>query len=247
MAKKTIIVTGLGLAIAQYLLSHSHNVVVLARSKELLEKIRAEYPKQVITCAGDLADFSLPQKAVDAAVREFGQIDGLVVNHGVLEPVTRLAGSNVEDWKTSFDINVFSALALVKAAIPELRKSKGRTIFISSGAASRAYSGWGCYGASKACLNHLNLTVAAEEPDITSLSIRPGLVDSDMQASVRDTHIFSMSETDAEKFLSAHREGRLLKPYQPGSVIARLALEADKGLSGKYLEWVGIAKFKYKR
>lgn len=106
--------SGLGLAIAQYLLSHSHNVVVLARSKELLEKIRAEYPKQVITCAGDLADFSLPQKAVDAAVREFGQIDGLVVNHGVLEPVTRLAGSNVEDWKTSFDINVFSALALVR-------------------------------------------------------------------------------------------------------------------------------------
>lgn len=87
---------------------------MLARNKELLERIRAEYPKQVVTCPGDLTDFSLPQKAVDAAVKEFGQIDGLIVNHGVLEAVTRLEDSNVEDWKTSFDINVFSALALVR-------------------------------------------------------------------------------------------------------------------------------------
>lgn len=59
-----------------------------------------------------------------------------------------------------------------------------------------------------------------------------------MQASVRDTHIFAMSEIDAEKFRSAYREGKLLKPHQPGNVIARLALDADKGLSGKYFEWV---------
>lgn len=52
-------------------------------------------------------------KIAEAAVKAFGKIDGLVINHGVLEPVTRLADSSIEEWKKAYDINVFSGLALV--------------------------------------------------------------------------------------------------------------------------------------
>lgn len=64
----------------------------------------------------------------------------------------------------------------VKESIVELRKSKGRVVFVSSGAAVTGYQGWGAYGASKAAMNHLSTTIAAEEPDITSISIRPGVI-----------------------------------------------------------------------
>lgn len=64
----------------------------------------------------------------------------------------------------------------VKESITELRKSKGRVIFVSSGAAVTGYQGWGAYGASKAAMNHLSITLAAEEPDITSIAIRPGVM-----------------------------------------------------------------------
>lgn len=47
------------------------------------------------------------------AVKTFGQLDGVVVNHGALTPITRLANSSIEDWKKHYDINVFSGLALV--------------------------------------------------------------------------------------------------------------------------------------
>lgn len=64
----------------------------------------------------------------------------------------------------------------IKGSIPELRKSKGRIIFVSSGAAVTGYQGWGAYGASKAAMNHLSLTLAVEEPNITSVAIRPGVI-----------------------------------------------------------------------
>jgi NAD(P)-dependent dehydrogenase (short-subunit alcohol dehydrogenase family) len=63
--------------------------------------------------AGDLADFSLGKKAVDLAVSKFGHLDGLIVNHGVLNPVKRISETDAKEWSEAFDINVFSAIAIV--------------------------------------------------------------------------------------------------------------------------------------
>lgn len=105
--------SGIGLAIAKHLLDHSHNVTVLARSKDALEKIKAQYPHQVRVVVGDMSNLSLAQKAVDLTVQEFGRMDGIVINHGVLTPVTPVADCNIEAWKHNFDVNFFSAVAFV--------------------------------------------------------------------------------------------------------------------------------------
>ncbi len=76
--------------------------------------------------------------------------------------------------------------------------------------------------------------MAIEEPDITTIAIRPGVVDTEMQAEVRG-HKGVMEEKDAEKFRTLHEEGNLLKPEQPGNVMSRLALGAGRELSGKFL------------
>ena len=69
---------GIGLAIAEYLLKTSNNVVVIARSKDALEKLREKHPEHVRVLVGDLGDLSLAQKGVDLAAKEFGRLDGII-------------------------------------------------------------------------------------------------------------------------------------------------------------------------
>jgi len=235
-----------------------------------------------------MADASLPQKAVDLANERWGRIDSLIVNHGTLDPVKKVADSSAEEWRKGFDVNVFSAVGMVsrdrsflafvsimlfslllflyflnppssrsnspvilelanrsnhlqvQAALPSLRKTSGTILLTSSGAATSAYQGWGCYGAGKAVLNHLALTLSVEEPSITTISIRPGVVDTEMQREIREVHHERMSEKDRTKFSGLKKEGGLLKPEQPGYVMARLAVangENVKGFNGQFLSW----------
>lgn len=91
---KVIILTGasrgLGLAIAHYLLKRQHRLVVVARSEEPLRQLEKQYSNQVAVLAGDFADLSLGPKAIDLAKEQWKRLDGLIVNHGVLDPVTRI-------------------------------------------------------------------------------------------------------------------------------------------------------------
>ncbi|KAM0714431.1 hypothetical protein Q7P37_010218 [Cladosporium fusiforme] len=240
-APKTIILTGasrgIGLAIAHYLLKRSHNLVLVARSEKPLRELESEYKNQVAVLTGDLADFSLGDKAVLLAQERFQKLDGVIVNHGVLDPVKRVANSLADEWRSAFDVNFFSAVALAQAAVPALRQSKGTILFTSSGASSNAYPTWGAYGASKAAINHLASTLGNEEKDITSISVRPGVVDTEMQKDIREKHNKAMDEQDAARFAELKATGGLLKPEQPGHVMAKLVLDAPKELTGKFLSW----------
>jgi NAD(P)-dependent dehydrogenase (short-subunit alcohol dehydrogenase family) len=73
--------------------------------------------------AADLADFSLGKKAVDLAVSKFGHLDGLIINHGVLNPVKRISETEAKEWSQAFDINVFSAIAMVCIGCRSLTKA----------------------------------------------------------------------------------------------------------------------------
>lgn len=66
---------------------------------------------------------------------------------------TESPNSTVDAWKQLFDVNVFSLVHTVRAALPKLRASKGKIIFVSSGAAVGNVASWGAYGASKAAMN----------------------------------------------------------------------------------------------
>ncbi|PNS15814.1 hypothetical protein CAC42_4266 [Sphaceloma murrayae] len=238
---KVIILTGasrgIGLAAAHFLLKQNHNLVVVARSRGPLDNLKQQYGDQVQVLSGDLSDFSLGKSALDLATSTWNRLDGLILNHGVLDPVARVAQANPEEWRKCFDINFFSFVASVQACLPALRESKGRIVMCSSGASTSAYSTWGAYGATKAAMNHLAATLATEEPDVTTVSMRPGVVDTDMQRAIREDHSSIMDKHAAERFAGFHAEGKLLKPEQPGHVMAQLALEAPKDISGVFLSW----------
>ena len=86
-------------------------------------------------------------------------IDGLVLNAGVLEPICRIGSTEttLDQWKHHFDVNFFSLVPAIQAALPALRRSPrgGRIVFVSSGAAIKGSPGWGPYNASKAAMNSL--------------------------------------------------------------------------------------------
>ncbi|TLD22127.1 hypothetical protein PspLS_07937 [Pyricularia sp. CBS 133598] len=242
MASKVVIITGasrgIGLAIAQYLLQASHKVVLVARSEDNILKLKERYPDQVVYCKADLGTKEPSTSVItESAIKTFGQLDGLVLNHGTLEPLGRLENAKLDEWMQAYNTNLFSCLSLIKDAIPHLRETKGRIIFTSSGAALKGYSSWGAYGSSKAALHSLCQHVAVEEPDIVSVSVGPGRVDTDMQKLIRETGKGVMADKDYAGFQTAFEEGRLNKPEWPAQVMASLVLEAKPELSGKYASW----------
>ncbi|KAI1772709.1 NAD(P)-binding protein [Hypoxylon cercidicola] len=243
MSSKVFIVTGasrgLGLAVAQSLIRASHKVFLVARTEKDLQALKEQHASSVDFMAVDLADLKVAPKIIDSTLKAFGKIDGIVVNHGVLSPITRISESSGDEWRCAYDINVFSAVALIKEAIPELRKSKGRVVFVSSGAAFGAYAGWGAYGTSKAALTHFCAHLAVEEPSITSVAISPGKVDTEMQKQIRDDGKTGMAPEVHASFVDEHETGKLLDPKKPGGVIAKLVDGATRDINGKYFRWNG--------
>ena len=125
----------------------------------------------------------------------------------------------------------------ITAALPSLRTSKGKIVLTSSGAASKHFTGWGAYGCSKAAIEHLATELPVEEPDVTTVSVKPGVVNTEMQKQVRVTHASTQDPKDVEMFNTLHEKGILLQPHQPGNVLARLVLDCPTELSGRNLSW----------
>ena len=60
-----------------------------------------------------MQDLLIAERAIHLAVSEFGQLDGVVVNHGIMDPVVRIEHCNPHDWSSLFAVNLFSAVAFV--------------------------------------------------------------------------------------------------------------------------------------
>jgi NAD(P)-dependent dehydrogenase (short-subunit alcohol dehydrogenase family) len=108
--------SGIGLAIANFLLKapDKHNLVVLGRDEGALREIESRAPSQVKALAGDLSNLSLAQEAVDLALSAFGRLDGLVINHGTLGEMKRIADCDPAEFQKTFDVNFISAVACVR-------------------------------------------------------------------------------------------------------------------------------------
>ncbi|MCW2635490.1 MAG: family NAD(P)-dependent oxidoreductase [Blastococcus sp.] len=172
---------GLGRALALALNDRGWRLVVDGRDADrLTTAVRAmPRPELVTALPGDVADPG-HRSALTAAVGP--RLDLLVNNAGALgpSPLPHLADLLPEEFAHVLDVNVVAPLALVRSALPALRRAGGRILNISSDAAVEAYAGWGGYGASKAALDQLTAVLAVEEPELRIHAVDPGDMATDM-------------------------------------------------------------------
>ncbi|EGV61408.1 oxidoreductase [Yamadazyma tenuis] len=242
--------TGIGASIASIYLSRPDTcLVAVARSEDKLQELVETYGSdRVAFVAGSVSEDQVIRQSVELAVSKFGRVDSVIANAGVLDPVQTIDNADIDAWKQAFDVNFFSVVNLAKYVIPELRKTRGSFIGVSSGASVGATNGWGCYGATKAALNHLVLTIAEQEASsqVTSLSVAPGVVDTSMQLDIREKHKSAMKPESHRRFTKLHEEQKLLHPDVPATVYVNLALNGwDSTINGKYLRYNDAALASY--
>ncbi len=248
MSKPTIIITGasrgLGAAAARIAAEWGANLVLNARSGDEVAGVArricdesGEAGGEAIAVPGDVSNWEECQQLVERAVERFGSVDALINNAGVIGPFATIAEVDIEAWRYNLSVNLVGPMMLIQAALPHLRKSGGRVVNVSSGAAISPVAGWSAYCASKAALNHLTRVLALEEPAITAIALRPGIVDTEMQAQIRSDGDKGMSTSDHQRFLDYHEQGELQPPEMPGRALAALALRAPHEWSGEFLAW----------
>lgn len=241
MPRPVVIVTGasrgIGLAATKALLTEFNAIVgAISRSKPAeLVQLEETHGESLKTFQCDIANETSLYDVISTFIKTHDRLDGLVLNAGVLEPLGPIAdeSASLAAWKSHFDVNFFSLISALRASLPALRSARGRVIFVSSGAAVGGVAGWGPYSASKAALNSLCRTLANEEPDITAVALRPGIVDTDMQAMIRSSD--KMTPKDHERFIKAHAEGSLVSPESSGYLVSSLALKAKNELHGQFV------------
>lgn len=171
---------GLGKTLAGFLAAQGYDLILTARGAEALAATTAEwqdYGGSLLALAGDVSDGAHQQQIADA-VAQRGRLDLLVNNASILGPSPQpaLAAYPLETLEQVFMVNTLAPLALVQKLLPWLTAAQGLVVNISSDAAVGGYPGWGGYGASKAALDLLSLTLANELRDqrIAVVSVDPG-------------------------------------------------------------------------
>ena len=166
---------GLGLALTRDLAADGWHVVVDGRDAARLDQAVGSLDGTITQLAGDVTDPDHRQ-SLAAAVTATGRLDLLVHNASTLgpTPLPALAEVDLDGFDGVWLTNVAAPLALTQLLLPALRAFGGVLVGISSDAAVEHYEGWGAYAASKAALDHVVLTLGAENPQIAAYAVDPG-------------------------------------------------------------------------
>jgi NAD(P)-dependent dehydrogenase (short-subunit alcohol dehydrogenase family) len=183
--------TGIGRASALSLARLGMAVVVAGRRPQPL----ADSAGAIVAEGGralafpcDLGGSDAPGALVAAAAGEFGRVDA-IVNNAATIAVKPLAEWRTDELDEHFAVNVRAPFMLVQAAVPALRQSPvAAVVNISSSSASMVRPGQSVYGMSKAALEYVTKSLAAElaEDRIRVNCIAPGPVDTPIHATWAD-------------------------------------------------------------
>jgi NAD(P)-dependent dehydrogenase (short-subunit alcohol dehydrogenase family) len=176
---------GLGLVIARVLAERGFGLVLGGRDEEALRAAtRAVSRAGAATLAvpGDITDALARRRLIESAER-LGGLDLLVNNASELGAIAPLATFDVTTFSRLFPVNVGAPLVLTQLALPLLKARRGLIVNITSDAAAGAYPGWGPYGATKAAMELVTRTLAAElaADGVSAVLVDPGDMRTRMQ------------------------------------------------------------------
>lgn len=231
---KVVLVTGasrgLGRALALEFARQGASLVInsrpasaglLAETQSLAEGLGA----QVLPVVADVSSRADVERLAAESLARFGRVDVLINNASALGPTPMpfLTDYPIEYFEQVMQTNVEAPFLLTRTLIGQmLERNTGSIINVSSDAGVVGYPGWGAYGVSKAALDQLTRTWAAElaGTNVRINSVDPGSMDTDMHRAAEP----------------GEDPGQWARPEQVTDVFVYLASDEAAGVSGRRLE-----------
>jgi NAD(P)-dependent dehydrogenase (short-subunit alcohol dehydrogenase family) len=229
--------TGIGRGCALVLADHGADIVLAGRRREPLEKAAADIEtrgRRALVVPTDVTDVGQCDQLVERTLAGMGKLDILVNNAGGAS--TKPIGDwTPEEWHQIIDLNIGSVWFLSRlAAKPMIQQGKGAIVNISSGSAFFAFPMGAPYGASKAAVNNLTLSMAAAwtPKGVRVNSVASGAVRTEMLLEDSKRH-----GLDEAALGAGNAMGRIGEPEEIGHAVLFFASDASSYCSGQSL-WV---------
>jgi len=192
---KVIFITGasrgIGEVTAKAFAQCGADIFLASRRNETLEQVKADilkdFPEAKIgTHVTDVTKHEKVKEAVDACVKQFGKIDVVISNSGTMESWgkvgTSISERDPDVWWQTWEVNVKGSFNVAHYTIPELAKTKGYFIFISSAGAQGRRFGASAYQTGKHAINRIAEFAAMEhaEQGVKVFSLHPGGIKTDL-------------------------------------------------------------------
>lgn len=190
---------GIGAAAARVFAAAGAKVALLARSEAEMAALTADIgADRALALACDVADAAAVSAAVAQIVAHWGQLDVLVNNAGMIEPIARIEDADPALWAQAVQVNLAGVFNGIRAALPVMKSAgTGTIITISSGAAHRPLEGWSAYCASKAGAAMLTRALHLEEGQwLRVMGLSPGTVATGMQVQIKASGINPVSRLE---------------------------------------------------
>jgi NAD(P)-dependent dehydrogenase (short-subunit alcohol dehydrogenase family) len=223
--------SGLGKLLAEKALARGDRVIGTSRSADAIGDLRKRYPEQLRIAALDLKDLGSVRTTVDHAFSDLGRIDVLVSNagYGVLGAAEETTDAHLRDI---VDTNLLGSIALIRAALPHLRRQGGgRILQVSSEGGQIAYPGFSLYHATKWGIEGFVEAVAQEVESfgIAFTLVEPGPARTDFGGNlVQPEPLAAYAGTPAHQIREAARSGRWVIKGDPDRMTGEMIRLADQ-------------------
>jgi NAD(P)-dependent dehydrogenase (short-subunit alcohol dehydrogenase family) len=232
--------SGIGRAVVDAFRAEGAQLGVLERSPEKCDELRAL--ADVVVVEADATDPAANRRAVEEIVERFGRLDVLATFVGVFDLYTPLADIPDDRFADAFEetyqVNVASVMHAVRAALPELRKTRGAIVATLSSSSFYAGRGGPLYVSSKFALHGLVVQLAHElAPEVRVNGVAPG---GTVQTDLRGLRSLGQSETvlDARTGRPEQLRARTplqvaLEPADHAGAYVFLASDRCRGITGE--------------
>jgi clavulanate-9-aldehyde reducatase len=206
--------SGIGRALARALAGEGAQVAAGARRRERLAELRGDasgLSGELLTFDLDVTDEDACRAAVRQTVDEFGGLDIVVNNAGVML-LGQVEGADTEDWRRMVSTNVLGLMYMTHAALPYVLERRGAIVQISSNAGRVARAGGAVYSATKFAVNAFSESLRQE---VTTRGVRVVVLEPGVVATELRDHITDVAARDRIEATAA-----AMRQLQPEDVAA---------------------------
>lgn len=174
--------SGIGAATARRFASAGARVIALARRKDRLEALKAEFGDLIHTAELDVRDLEATRALVAGLPEGFSRFNVVFANAGLAMGLEPTWEARDEDWATMVDTNIRGMLNTVAATLPQMvGQGEGHLVFTGSVAGDYPYPGGNVYGGTKAFVKQFALNVWADTAGtgVRVTNIEPGMVETE--------------------------------------------------------------------